>query len=254
MWQVELQTTLRYNLQMFSSIFHTLVYDPLYNGFIALVDIIPTADVGIAIVILTVFVKIILFPLSKKAVRTQMVMKELEPELKKIKEKYKKNKQEQARKVMDLYKEKNINPLSGILIVFIQLPVVFALYWIFVRGGLPGINLELLYSFVPQPESANMIFLGTIDMTGKSFVLALFAGITQYFHMNITMPKLTKRKENATLQEDFARSFQMQMKYIFPFLMFGIAYYISAAVALYLLTSNIFAIWQEHTIRSKYKK
>ena len=70
-----------------AAFFHTFFYNPLYNGLIFLIDIVPLADVGIAIILLTIVVKLILFPLSKKAVRTQLIMRTVEPELNKLKEK-----------------------------------------------------------------------------------------------------------------------------------------------------------------------
>ena len=129
---------------MLGNIFNTFFYHPLYNGLVFLISAVPLADVGIAIIALTVLVKLLLFPLSRKAVRTQLIMKELEPELKTLKEKYKNDKQQQARKVMDLYKEKGVNPFSGIARILIQIPIILALYWVFFRGGLPEVNEELL--------------------------------------------------------------------------------------------------------------
>ena len=239
---------------MLGSIFNTFFYNPLYNGLVFLISSVPLADVGIAIIVLTVSVKLLLFPLSRKAVRTQLIMKELEPELKTLKEKYKNDKQQQARKVMDLYKEKGVNPFSGIALIFIQIPIILALYWVFFRGGLPEVNEELLYSFVSVPKTVNMIFIGLIDMSGKSMVLAALAGITQYFQIKLTLPPLKDRTNNPTLKEDMARSFQLQMRYILPVFVLVFSYIISAAVALYWLTSNIFAIGQEIVVRRKLGK
>lgn len=236
---------------MIGGIFNTFFYNPLYNGLVFLISTVPFADVGIAIILLTVLVKLILFPLSRKAVRTQLIMKELEPELNELKEKYKKDKQQQARKVMDLYKEKGVNPFSGILLIFIQIPIILALYWVFFRGGLPKVDTSLLYTFVSVPQTVNMIFLGLVDMSGKSMVLAVLAGITQYFQIKLTLPPLKNRNENPTLKEDLARSFQLQMRYILPVFVLVFSYIISAAVALYWLTSNIFAIGQEIVVRRK---
>lgn len=181
-------------------------------------------------------------------------MKELEPELNALKEKYKNDKQQQARKVMDLYKEKGVNPFSGILLIFIQIPIILALYWVFFRGGLPEVDPLLLYSFVSAPQNVNMIFIGLIDMSGKSIVLAALAGITQYFQIKLTLPPLKERNKNPTLKEDMARSFQLQMRYILPVFVLVFSYIISAAVALYWLTSNIFAIGQEIVVRKKLGK
>jgi YidC/Oxa1 family membrane protein insertase len=235
------------------ALFHTFFYNPLYNGLVFLIDIVPFADVGIAIILLTVIVKLILFPLSKKAVRTQIVMRQVEPELKKLKEKYK-DKQEQARQVMQLYKEKGINPFSGVLLILIQLPIIFALYWVFFKGGLPEIDSSILYSFIRAPQNININFIDLIDMSGRSFILAALAGISQYFQIKLSLPPMKERELTASLKDDLARSFQLQMRYVLPLFIFGFSYYISAAVALYWVTSNIFAIGQEVVIRRKFKE
>ena len=239
---------------MFSNLWHLFFEDPVYNALVFFINVVPGGDVGIAIILVTVLVKLILFPLSKKAVRTQMIMKRLEPRLKEIKDKYKEDKQKQAEQMMLVYKENEINPLSGLGIILIQLPLIFALYWAFYRGGLPVINPEILYSFIDLPSIVNMNFLGMVDMAGRSLLLAAAAGITQYYQISLTLPPIKDRKENATLKEDLARSFQLQMKYVMPAFVFVVAYFISAAVALYWLTSNIFGIGQEFVIRKQVRE
>jgi len=238
---------------MISNLFNTFFYEPLYNGLIGLMSLIPWADVGVAIIIFTFLVKLILFPLSQKAVRTQAKMKKLEPRINEIKQKYK-DKAEQAAKTMELYKEEKLNPFSGILTLFIQIPIIFALYFIFLRGGLPEINTEILYSFIKVPTNINMSFLGLLDVTEKSFFLALLAGATQFFQARLASPKVGPKKENPTLGEDFARSMSLQMKYVFPFIVFIIAYNISAAIAIYWATSNLFMIGQELYVKRSIKK
>ncbi|MCH8888955.1 membrane protein insertase YidC [Patescibacteria group bacterium] len=239
---------------MISGLFHTFFYNPIYNGLVFLIDIVPLADVGVAIILITVLVKLLLFPISQKAVRTQFIMRGLQPQLEKIKEKYAKDKQAQARKTMDLYKEKGINPFSGILLIFIQIPIILALYWVFFRGGLPEIDLSILYSFINEPSKINMNFLGLIPMDGRSIVLAFLAGLSQYFQIKLSLPDLKKRDDKASLKDDFARSFQLQMRYMLPLFIFGFSYFVSAAVALYWFTSNIFAIGQEIFLRGRLAK
>ena len=236
---------------MFKTIWHTFIYDPIYNGLIYIIDLLPSADVGIAIIIITIIVKFVIFPLSIKAVRTQIIMKRLEPELNELKKKYEKDKQQQAQKMMLLYKENDINPFSGILLIFIQLPIIFALYWIFFRGGLPGINEDLLYSFVNAPREVNMMFVGIVDMAGRSFIFAALAGITQFVQIKLSLPPPKERTNDASLKDDLARSFQLQMRYVMPIMIFAFAYFISAAIALYWFTSNLFTIGQEIFIRKR---
>lgn len=244
---------------MISSIFNTFFYEPLYNGLIFLMtNVIPWADIGIAIIIFTIIIKLILLPLSFKAVRTQVQMKEIEPEIKKIKERNKNNSQTQAVELMNLYKTRGIKPFSGFLLLFLQLPIILALYFIFLKGGLPIVNTEILYSFVLKPETINVMFLGLVDITQKSLVIAIIAGITQFFHTMVSMPK-DKNKEKDTkavksFKDEMMKNMSTQMRYVFPFVVFFISYTLSAAVAIYWATSNLFHIFQEIYVRKRIKK
>ena len=228
---------------MIGSFFNTFFYNPLYNGLILLLDVLPWLDLGLAIVVFTILVKLILFPLSQKQIKTQIKIKEIEPKINEIKEKYL-DKQERAVKTMELYKSEKINPFAGFLPILIQIPIIFALYFIFLRSGFPEINSEILYSFVKAPLDVNMMFLGLLDVSQKSVILAVLAGISQYFQAKLASP-ITKKTEKGGLGEDFARSMSIQMRYVFPVMIFFIAYTISAAVAIYWTTSNIFMIGQE---------
>ena len=133
-----------------SGIFNTVFYQPLYNGLVFLFDLLPWFDAGIIVILFTFIVKLILFPLSKKSLTAQAEMKKLEPELKGIREKYKDNQQETARRTMELYREHKVNPFASILIIIIQIPIVFALYFIFLRAGLPDIKEELTTTITPS--------------------------------------------------------------------------------------------------------
>lgn len=232
------------------ALFHTLISEPLYNGFIFLMGALPFFDAGVIIVIFTIIVKLLLLPLSIKASKAQIQMKGTEKDLQLIKDKYKDNKEEQSRKTLDYYKEKGINPFASIFILLIQLPILIGLYQVFIKSGLPQINTALLYSFVPSPASIDMVFLGLINISDKSFVLAIIAGVTTYFQIKLSSAAV----EGSAPQSEIAKMMTMQMKYFFPILMTIIAYTISSAIALYLITSNLFAIGQEIYIKKKYHK
>ncbi len=238
-----------------SALFHTLLFQPLYNGFILLIDLLPWFDTGVLIIIFTILVKLAIFPLSKKAVSAQMELKAIEPSLALIREKYKDDKQEQAKKTMEVYKEKNINPFSSVIVILIQLPIIFALYYVFLKSGLPVVNKSLLYSFVQYPTSVNMNFLGLINITHRSVLLALLAGVSSFFQIRFSVPPYKKEGESAaTFKDDLAKSMNTQMRYVFPVIVLFIAYSISGVVALYWTTSNLFTLGQEFVIRKKYKK
>jgi len=226
-----------------SYIFNTFFYNPLYNGLIYLIDIVPGGDAGVAVVLLTVIVSLILFSISKKAIRSQMKLRELEPELTIIKKI--EDKQEQARQMLALYSKNQINPFSMILLMFIQIPILFALYKVFYSGGLPLVHQEILYSFVVAPENINMIFLGIVDISKKSILIAIFAGITQFIQAKLMTKNAPKKSENPSMSEGFAHSMNMQMKYTLPVIItiFGLS--LPSALPLYWTTRNIFTILQE---------
>jgi YidC/Oxa1 family membrane protein insertase len=239
---------------MFSFIWHTFFFDPIYNTLIFFIDILPGGDMGLAIIATVFLVKMVLLPLSIKAAKTQKIMREIEPKLRELKEKYKEDKQTQAQEMMAIYREYNLNPFASIFLIFLQIPIVFALYFSVYSGGgiaLPDINTELLYSFVAVPTVVSTLFLGMFDVTGRSFLLALGAGVTQYFFTSMTLPKLPAREPDAApnFKEDFTRNMHIQMKYVMPVLIVFIAYTISAAIALYFFVSNLIALAQEVYVR-----
>src|SRR5665213_3039329 len=115
---------------MFSSIAHAynlIIYIPLYNGLIGLIDLFPWMDAGVAIIVFTIIIRLVLFPLSRQSVKTQIRMREIQPEIAALQKKFT-NKQEQTLKTMELYRQKGIRPLAGTLLLFIQLPILFGLY------------------------------------------------------------------------------------------------------------------------------
>jgi YidC/Oxa1 family membrane protein insertase len=236
-----------------SGIFHTFFYQPLYNGFIYFMDVVPGIDAGVAIVLFTILIKLVLYPLSRKATIAQVLMKKLEPELNSIKVKHKDDKQLQAKLTMELYKREKINPFGSILPMIIQIPIIFALYYIFLRSGLPDINSDLIYSFTARPEFINMNFLGLINITQKSVILALLAGVSSFFQMKFSLASqgVPQQGSDGSFQSELARSMNMQMKYVFPVIVFFISYKISGVVALYWFTSNLFTLAQDYYIRTK---
>lgn len=241
---------------MISTFFKAAFFQPLYNGLIFLMGALPFFDAGIIVILFTIIVKLIMFPLSIKATRAQIEMKEIEKDLKLIKEQYP-DKQVQTQKTIELYKEKNINPFAGFFVLILQLPIIIALYQIFLKSGLPVINTALLYSFISAPLAINMNFLGLIDIAGKSIVLALLAGVSTYFQIAYATPPADKNVDSSTkptMQEDMMKMMQKQMKYGFPVLVTFISWSVSAAVSIYWITSNLFTIAQELYMRKHVRK
>lgn len=241
-----------------SYLFNTILYNPIYNLLVYLIDIIPGGDVGLAVIFLTIIVKLVLFPVSFGAVKTQMKMKLIEPELKEIQSKYKEKKEELAMKTFEIYKKNKINPFSSIIILFIQIPVIFALYFA-IWKGLPVIKTDVLYSFIPNPEQISMNFLGLIDVSqSKVFILALIAGVSQFFQAKLAMPNFKKPEtktgsKEISFKDEMMKGMHVQIRYVLPVITFFISYSLISVIAIYWTVSNIFAIGQEYYIRKRVK-
>ncbi|MDO8481889.1 MAG: YidC/Oxa1 family membrane protein insertase [bacterium] len=232
---------------MISAVFHALVYNPLYNGLVFLVGVLPSHDVGLAVIALTVIVRIILFPLARRASEAQEKMKKIAPDLEVLKVKYKNNREEQGRAIFALYKERDIHPFASFGLILVQLPILIALYWMFAMGGLPEVNAGLLYPLIHLPESVNMDFLGLIDVGSKSLLLAVLAVVTQIVYTRLTMGARKKPAvSDGTFGGDMAKSFDLQARYVLPLIIGVIAYTIPAAAPLYWVVSNSFMIAQEY--------
>jgi YidC/Oxa1 family membrane protein insertase len=232
--------------------FATVFYIPFYNAFVFIVNLLPGHTAWLGVVLLTLIIRFVLFPLSKKSIRTQIMMKKIEPDVQKIKDSVKDNR-EQSMKILELYKTKGVNPFAGFLLILIQLPILIGLYRVF-QSGLPQIDLSLLYSFVKAPAEVSMHFFGT-DLGSKvlRIILAIIAVVTQFIQINLSLPKSVKKAGPSSFQQDLAHSMNVQMRYIFPLIMFPIAY-ISSVIALYLITTNLFMTAQELFVKRKMEK
>ncbi len=238
---------------MISSVFHVIFYQPLYNALVFIVGVLPWHDVGIAVILLTFVVRGILFPLSHRSIITQRKMREIEPEIKKTKEQFKKDKQEQTKQVMALYKAHGISPSSGFFMLLIQLPILIALYMVFSKGI--GFDSADLYSFVKMPEIIRMKFLGLVEISKSNMFLAALAGLTQFLQMKLSVPKIKDSGGGAvSFQDQLARTMNIQARYIMPGVIFFIALKFSSGIALYWTDMNIFAIVHEAIVAHQAKK
>ncbi len=242
---------------MISSIFHAAIYDPLYNGLVFLVDVMPGHDMGLAVIALTIVVRIILIPLSRRAVQAQLAMKKIAPEVEKLKAQYKDKRDEQNKAIFALYKSAGIHPFASFGLVLIQFPILIGLYWVFYKSGFPQVDRSLLYSFVHPPAMINMHFLGLIDMSSKNVILAALAAITQFIYTRLSMGPREKKPEStpveASLSGDMAKSFDLQARYVLPVIIGVIGYTIPSAAPLYWATSNTFMIFQEYLAGRRFR-
>ena len=236
-------------MNFFLILYNEILYRPLFNALVFLTNFVPGHDMGVAIILLTAIVRIIIFPLTHRSLITQIKMKRLEPEINRIRSEYK-NAEEQGKKMMELYREHGVNPLSGCFLLLIQLPVLIALYRLFWNGILAG-GVEL-YSFVVMPEAIKTVFLGLVDLGSSNWTLAALAGLSQFLQMKLANPSLPQKGTNG--REEMTRALAIQSLYVFPVLIFFISIRFPAALALYWTSSNIFATVHEAVVRSRARR
>lgn len=221
-----------------------ILYKPLFNILVFLIWFFPNDSVGWAIIVLTILIRLLLLPSSAKSIKMQKQLKEIQPEIDQIKEKYKNDSQGQAKATMDLYQRYKVNPFSSCLPTLIQLPILLVLYYVF-RAGLNTARFdELLYTFTPRPETVNTIFLG-INLANPNLYLAILTGIFQFIQtkqMTASQPQGTKKQGQQNAVQD---ALNKQLLYMMPIFTVLIATKLPAALALYWIVTTVFLIIQQ---------
>ncbi|MDO8585221.1 MAG: YidC/Oxa1 family membrane protein insertase [bacterium] len=217
-----------------SSLFHSIFYQPLFNGLVFFYNTIAFRDVGLAIILLTIAIRFILFPLFYKSFKNQAIMQKIQPELKKIQHEHKENKERQAQAMMELYRQHNVNPFSSFLLLFAQLPVLIALYQVFLKGFADTALVDL-YAFIANPGHMNTVSLGLIDLGKRSILIVVLAAIVQYYQGLASVPK----------QDGSAQDIARKMVFLGPVLTVMVLFTLPAAVGLYWLTASVFSLVQQ---------
>ncbi|MCK9445794.1 YidC/Oxa1 family membrane protein insertase [bacterium] len=207
-----------------------------------------TNNFGIAVIALTVLVRTLINPLNQAALESQKNMAEIQPKLKEIQNKYKDSPEKQAQEMMALYKDKKFNPFSGIFLLFIQIPIILALFYIFKEGI--NINPAQMYSFVAFPETINPYFLG-IDLSKPNLYLAVITAIAQFFQAKTSMPPAPKAATTDDKTTQITNMMQKQMVIFVPLITLFVLYNLPAALGLYWLITTIFSIVQQRSIFNK---
>jgi len=228
-------------MHFIASLYTTVFYEPVFNVLIFLYNVIPGKDLGVAIILLTALFRVVMLPLSMKAAVTQKKFGELQPRVKEIQEKFKTNRDQQARELLALYQKEKVNPFAGILPLLIQIPVLLALFQVFGKG-LQAEQISNLYWFVQNPVHLNPLFLGFLDLQVKSLWVGVVAAVFQFIQSKQMMLRPSAKPAK---QHDFASSLQNSMLYFSPLLTLAILPQLPAAVGLYWITTSVFSIWQQ---------
>lgn len=266
---------------MIGSIFTVLIVKPIFNVLVFIYGVLPGHNFGLAIILFTILVRIILWPLLKKQLHQSIKMRALQPELKKIKQKAGGNRQKESMLMMELYKERGINPFASIGVMLLQLPILLALYACLRRiindphqihdfaygflQHLPSIkdlaaNIHLfdntLFGFVELSRHA-------IDKTGiywPAMLIVVGSAIVQFYQSKQLMPIDKDARKLRTImkeagasgkkadQAEVSAAMSKTMIYVFPFMIFLIGISLPAALALYWLVSSGVALIQQSII------
>jgi YidC/Oxa1 family membrane protein insertase len=206
------------------NLYYALLHDPLVAILVFLYNTVAFQDLGLAIIFLTFLIRLVLAPLFYKGLHNQAVMQQLQPEIEKIQALHKHNREKQGQALMELYKQHKINPFSGFLIILIQLPILIALYQVF-------LNI---------PEGLNTLFFNFIDLSQKNIPIVILAAALQYVQGKLSLPK-EKPDQKPTTSSKIAKN----MVLFGPLLTIAILFNLPSAIAVYWLATTIFSIAQQ---------
>ena len=259
------------------NIFDLVVVQPIFNLLLGLYTIIPGGDFGVAIILFTIFVRFLLYPLTRSMLHQTKAMRKLQPQLAAIKKQTKGNKQLERVQMLELYKKNGVNPFRSIGILLIQLPIFIALYRVIQiftshRDQVGQFTYDFLESLgsvkklIEHPEAFNEKLFGVIDLSQPAFhngsveiflvLLAAIAGGTQYIMSKQTTPQQQSNKRLRDIMAEAAEGKQAdqaemnaivmrRMMKVLPFFMFFIMLGFPGALALYYATSNLVAVAQQ---------
>ncbi len=237
-------------------LFNELLYRPLFNSMVFFYNIIPGANIGLAIILTTILVRVLMIPLYRASIKSQREITIIQPIVKELQVKYKDDRQKLSEELMKAYKDHNVNPFAGILLLIVQIPVLIAIYQVSLNIFTPE-KYATAYSFIAFPESFNPTFWGLINVSdSKNVILALLVGLSQYYQIRLIMKrtqpakkkeskKSNKKKSEKSEELDFATTLNKQMMFLMPILVTIFAYTLPITMSLYWITTTLFTIVQE---------
>ncbi len=236
---------------MLGNIFHVVLYQPIFNLFIGIYNVIPYHDVGVVILLITILIRLILYPLTSASIKSQKSLQEMQPKLEEIKRQFPDDKQKQAQATMELYKNNKVNPLASCLPMLLQLPILIALFYV-LRDGLASTNLaQNLYPFVHNPGTVNPISLSVFDLSKRSIVLAVLAGAAQFVQTRMLSrknPPAAADKAKGAKDEDMLATMNKQMMYTMPIITAVVGIGFPAGLTLYWLLTTLLMVGQQYIL------
>lgn len=239
---------------IFRVVWEEVFYKPIFNVLIYILSFLPSHNLGWAVILLTILIKIILLAPNQKALKAQKKMQKVQPQLDALKKKYEKDPQRLASETMAIWKKHKVSPMGSCLPLLIQFPILIALFYV-VKDGLNFINPQLLYTGLQGFDSLTIDpwFL-SLDLTQINFIiLPIIVGSLQFIQMKLSMGVALK---NQPAQKDQAPNPMLMMNktmiYFMPIMIAFFTATVPAAVGFYWGTSTLFGIGQQLIVnRSK---
>jgi YidC/Oxa1 family membrane protein insertase len=233
-----------------SHLFTVIFYQPIFNLLVWLYNTIPGSDIGLAIIVLTIVIKLAFLPLSKKSIESQKELQNLQPKVDELKKKYADNKEEMGRAMLKLYQEHKVNPFSSCLPILVQLPFLIAVYRVF-ANGLANKSMDLIYPFIERPETIQVISFGFLDLSKPNWVLAVLSGLAQFWQAKMMISKRPPVKGPGAMDEDMAAIMNKQMMFMMPALTVFIGISLPGGLTLYWFITTILTALQQIFIFSR---
>lgn len=229
-----------------------IFYQPLFNFLIWLYSLVGN-NITLAIIALTVVIKLLLYPFSQQSIKSQKALQEIQPKINELKAKYPNDKEKLAKEMMDLYKKEKVNPFSSCLPLLVQLPFLIAVFQVF-REGLASTDFSLLYSFVANPGQIDpWLNLGfwQLDLRQPVWFLGVLAGLAQYWQSKMLLKKKQASATINTSDDKMGQMMNKQMLYFMPALtvVFGLS--LPAGLMVYWLVNIILTVGQQYLVLNK---
>ncbi len=230
-------------------LYTTIFYQPLFNLLIWLYSILGN-NITLAIIVLTIIIKLLLYPFSLRSIKSQKALQEIQPKINELKAKYGNNKEQIAKEMIALYKQEKVNPFSSCLPLIIQLPFLFAVFQVF-RQGLASSDFSLLYPFIINPGQINpflSISSWQLDLRQPLWILGVLAALAQFWQSKMLLKRrqLAKAAKTVSQEEKMTQAMNKQMLYFMPALtvIFGLS--LPAGLMIYWLVNIILTIGQQY--------
>ena len=226
-------------------LYTTLLYEPTLNLLVFLYNIVPGNDLGVAIILLTIIIKLILYPFSVKSIKSQRELQKIQPQIAELQKKYKDQKETMSKELMALYRREKINPFSSCFPLLIQLPFLIAVFQVF-GSGLSTENLTGLYPFIHNPVQLNHFTLGIFDLSKGNLILAALAGLAQFWQSRMLVTKKPPMNVPGSKDESMTAAMNKQMVYFMPLITVLIGAKLPGGLALYWFFSTLLTIAQQY--------